>query len=81
MIKADIKNAISTLKAEAKSKGFKLVYKEWNCNCGDFVFFIYSSTGGHYLVGFDGSWDAPADEFYSWENCYKAALNYINAIV
>lgn len=81
MIKTDIKHAISLLKVEAKSKGFKLVYKEWNRNCGDFVFFVYPSSGGHYLVGFDGSWGVPANEFNSWESCYKAAFNYINAIV
>ena len=73
-----IKNSIKNLKDYAKSKGFKIVWRNVTTNCGDFCIFIYNlNTGYHsrYLVGFDGDWDATDNR--SFDNCLEAAHEYI----
>ena len=73
-----VKNSISNLKEYAKSKGFKIVWRNATTNCGDFCIFIYDlNTGYHtrYLVGYDGYWSSTNE--YSFNNCLKAAYEYI----
>ena len=73
-----VKNSVENLRAYAKLHGLKLVFRNITTNAGDFCFFIYKMTGGRYLVGYDGSWNAAPNDNISFEKCWNAAHKFIS---
>ena len=73
-----VKNSIENLRAYAKLHGLKLVFRNTATNAGDFCFFIYKMTGGRYLIGYDGSWDADPRDTISFDRCWDSAHKFIS---
>jgi hypothetical protein len=73
-----VKNSVDNLREYANKKGLKLVFRNNPTNAGDFCFFIYKMTGGRYLVGYDGYWDAKPTEVTSFDRCWDAAHKFIS---
>jgi len=74
----NVKVSVDNLREYATSRGLKLVFRNTTTNAGDFCFFIYKMTGGRYLVGYDGSWNAAPTENISFEKCWEAAHEFIS---
>lgn len=81
MDKTYIKNAVKIVKEFAKSKGYKIVFRNVTTYCGDFCFFIYKpgfeGYSTKYLVGYDGDWDAEEYDNRYFDRCIEAIYDFI----
>lgn len=77
---SQMKVAINNLREYAKTRGLKLVFRNATTNAGDFCFFIYKAgpVKSRYLVGYDGSWNAPTNSNISFDRCWDAAHKFIS---
>lgn len=75
-----VKNSVENLRDYAKLYGLKLVFRNTPTNAGDFCFFIYKAglVKSRYLVGYDGSWNAPTNSNISFDHCWDAAHKFIS---
>lgn len=78
IVNIKIKNSVENLRKYAKSHGLKLVFRNVTTNAGDFCFFIYKPGRSGYLVGYDGSWNVPANLNISFDHCWDAAHKFIS---
>lgn len=68
--------------------GGKIVFRNHTTDQGDFCIFIYKkfetllhcSTGNHYKVGYDGSYNIEESDPTSFMSCVRAAYQYIDFI-
>lgn len=75
----NVKVSVDNLREYATSRGLKLVFRNVTTNAGDFCFFIYKAgISGRYLVGYDGSWNVPANSNISFDKCWDAAHKFIS---
>lgn len=75
-----VKNSVENLRDHAKLHGLKLVFRNTPTNAGDFCFFIYKAglVKSRYLIGYDGSWNAPTNSNISFDRCWDAAHKFIS---
>lgn len=74
----NVKNSVENLRDYAKTRDMRLVFRNTPTNAGDFCFFIYKQGRSGYLVGYDGSWNVPANSNISFENCWESAHKFIS---
>lgn len=78
MDKNYINSQIGGLRALAKEKGYKLVFRNHPTEQGDFCIFIYTPQRKKiYTIGFDGDWDAREDSPCHFDNCVMDARDFI----
>lgn len=72
---------VDEVKKFAKSRGFKVIFRNISTNTGDFHFFIYRPgfNGYHtkYLIAYDGYWDVPEYDAESFDICIEKVKEYI----